>query len=473
MTASHPTDLGEMDAGQLNQIFSTGEASPVDAAKAALDRIERFNPSVNAFAYVVPDMALAAARQSEQRWRRGEPLGPLDGIPATIKELTSVIGIPTRKGPAFGETEPSKTEPLAVQRLRAAGVSIIGTTTSPELGWKGVTHSPATGATVNPWNRGRAAGGSSGGAAVAAALNMGVIHDGSDGAGSIRIPASFCGVFGFKPSYGWIPPSSTTPHFELAHRGPLARKVADAALFLHASAGYTPEAAFGYCPSQVPDWRAELLQGVKGLRIGYSRALGYADVSRDVAAAVDRAAARLEELGCIVEEAEPGFADPHDSLTILWSVALANVVKSMRLTREQEDQVDPGLLELARAGLSIDADSYVEARMVLGDLRVHMARFHQTYDVLLLPTMPITAFDAGHDVPPESGMKSWSEWSPFTYPFNMTSQPAASVPCGADRDGMPVGMQLVATWYGDTTVLRIAHAYQEAFGETFPSGPRN
>lgn len=472
MTASYPTDLGEMDAEQLSHLFGTGEASPVEAARAALDRIERFNPSVNAFAYVVPDMALAAARQSEQRWRRGEPLGPLDGIPATIKELTPVIGIPTRKGSALGESEPAKAEPLAVQRLRDAGVSILGTTSSPELGWKGVTHGPATGATVNPWHRGRAAGGSSGGAAVAAALNMGVIHDGSDGAGSIRIPASFCGVFGFKPTYGWIPPSSTTPHFELAHRGPIARKVGDAALFLQASAGYTPHAAFGYCPPQLPDWRVELQQNVSGLRVGYSRSLRYADVSSDVAAAVDRAAARLVELGCIVEEAEPGFSDPHDSLTTLWSVALANVVKSMQLTSEQKKRLDPGLLELARSGVSVSADAYVEARMVLGDLRVHMARFHQRYDALLLPTMPIVAFDAGHDVPPGSGMKSWTEWSPFTYPFNMTSQPAASVPCGMDKDGMPVGMQLVGAWYGDGTVLRIAHAYQEAFGQPFPSAPR-
>lgn len=468
MAANTPTDLGDMDAVQLHRLFSSGEASPVDAVQAALDRIARFNPGVNAFAHVVPDLALAAARQSEQRWQRGEPIGPLDGISATIKELTSVIGIPTRKGSALGETEPATTEPVAVQRLRSAGVCILGTTCSPELGWKGVTHGPATGVTVNPWNHGRAAGGSSGGAAVAAALNMGVIHDGSDGAGSIRIPASFCGVFGFKPTYGWIPPSATTPHFDLAHRGPLARKVADAALFLQASAGYTPEAAFGYCPPEVPDWSAALHQDLKGLRIGYSRRLGYATVAPDVATAVERAARRLGDLGCSIDEVDPGFANPHDALTILWSVALANVVKAMRLSHAEEQQMDPGLLDLARAGLTISADAYVEARMAMGELRVRMARFHQTYDALLLPTMPLTAFEAGLDVPRGSGMQSWSEWSPFTYPFNMTSQPAASVPCGFDRDGLPIGMQLVAAWYEDGTVLRIAHAYQEAFGETFP-----
>lgn len=471
MNSTSPTDLGEMDAEQLQTAFRSGAASPVEAAKAALQRIERFNPVVNAFAHVAPDLALAAARQSEERWRRGEPRSPLDGVPGTIKELTAVIGIPTRKGSALGETEPSRTEPLAVQRLRAAGLTILGTTSSPELGWKGVTHGPATGATLNPWHTGRAAGGSSGGAAVAAALNMGVVHDGSDGAGSIRIPASFCGVFGFKPTYGWIPPSATTPHFELAHRGPLARKVADAAHFLRVSSGYTPEAAFGYCPPEVPDWRAMIEADLAGLRVGYSRALGYARVATEVAAALDGAAGRLAELGCIVEEADPGFADPRPHLFVLWSTALANVVKTMKLTAAQEERLDPGLLELARAGLAVSADAYIEARMAMGELRVQMARFHQRHDVLLLPTMPIVAFEAGRDVPPGSGMKDWTEWSPFTYPFNMTSQPAASVPCGVDADGLPIGMQLVGPWYEDATVLRLAHAYQRAFGQPFPEAP--
>lgn len=472
MSPTSPTDLGEMDAEQLHGAFRSGAASPVEAAQAALARIERFNPAVNAFACLTPDLALAAARQSEERWRRGEPRGPLDGVPGTIKELTPVIGIPTRNGWALGETEPARAEPLAVRRLREAGLTILGTTSSPELGWKGVTHGPATGATLNPWHTGRASGGSSGGAAVAAALNMGVVHDGSDGAGSIRIPASFCGVFGLKPTYGWIPPSATTPHFELAHRGPLARKVADAAHFLRVSSGYAPEAAFGYYPPEVPDWRATIEADVAGLRVGYSRTLGYAYVAPEVAGALDRAAGRLAELGCIVEEADPGFADPRPHLAVLWSAALAHVVKTMNLTPAQEELLDPGLLRLARAGSRVDADAYVEARMAMGRLRVCMARFHERHDVLLLPTMPIVAFEAGHDVPPGSGMEDWTQWSPFTYPFNMTSQPAASLPCGADADGLPIGMQLVGAWYRDGTVLRLAHAYQRAFAHPFPAAPR-
>lgn len=470
MTA--PTDLGEMDAAGLHRLFRSREASPVEAAEAALARIERFNPLVNAFAHVTPELALASARQSEARWMRGEPRGPLDGVPATMKELTPVIGIPTRRGSGvLCDHERATSEPEAAARLRRAGVTILGTTSSPELGWKGVTHGPGIGVTRNPWNTSRAAGGSSGGAAVAAALNMGVIHDGSDGAGSIRIPASFCGVFGLKPSFGWIPPSATVPQFELAHRGPLARRVRDVVLFMEASAGYVPDAAFGYSPP-VPDWQSELGRSVKGIRIGFSRDLSLASPDGEVVAALERAAARFAALGCVVEEADPGFDDPHDSLTVLWSVALASSVKKLRLNREQEAGLDPGLIELVRQGQRYSADDYVEARLFVGGLRVAMAHFHEKYDVLLLPTMPIVAFEAGHDVPPGSDMQNWTEWSPFTYPFNMTGQPAASVPCGRSSDGMPIGMQLVARWYEDGLVMRLAHAYEEAFGEAFPSAPR-
>ena len=268
------TDLGEMTAAELSDLFASGEASPVEATRTALDRIERFNPSVNAFAYVVADAALAEAKASEDRWRKGEPLSAIDGAPTTIKELTAVKGIPWRRGSILGGTEPSTREIEIVERLRAAGATILGTTTSPEFGWKGLTHGPATGKTLNPWHTGRASGGSSGGAAVAAALNMGVLHEGSDGAGSIRIPASFCGVFGIKPTFGWIPADAPSALFELAHRGPLTRTVEDAAPF-----SSTPPPAgrrvrsTAIAPTPVPDWRKVVREGagVKGRKLAYSR----------------------------------------------------------------------------------------------------------------------------------------------------------------------------------------------------------
>ncbi len=462
-------EIGEMGAVELAALYRAHKVSPVEAVQVFLERIDRFDAALNIFAYVTPEIALAAARASEARWNRGEPLGPIDGLPVTIKELTSVVGIPYRNGSALGATEPATSEPLVVTRLRRQGVAILGTTTSPEFGWKGVTHGPTTGITTNPWKQDRAAGGSSGGAAVAAALNLGVLHDGSDGGGSIRIPASFCGVFGFKPSYGWVPPAMLSPHFDLAHRGPLTRRVEDAVLYFNAVAGPSADTVFGYCPPEVPDWGPSLRKDLRGLRVGYSRNLGYAEVSPDVSAALDRAAARLMELGVTVEEVGELFPNPNHAFMVLWHTAACNILGSMKLTADQEARLDPGFRAIAASGARLGANDYVEARLTSGRLRAVMVVFHQNYDALMLPTMPMPAFAAGLDVPEGSGMTDWSEWSPFTYPFNMTSQPAISLPCGFDRDGLPVGLQLVAANYRDDLVLRLAAGYQAAFPEPFPA----
>ena len=359
-----------------------------------------------------------------------------------------------------------------MERLRAAGVTILGTTTSPEFGWKGVTHGPATGTTVNPWRTDRASGGSSGGAAVAAALNMGVLHEGSDGAGSIRIPSSFCGVFGIKPSYGWIPTDRPTPVFELAHRGPLVRTVEDATLFMNATAGPTPRAFYGYCPSPVPDWQACLPEDIAGLRIGYSRNLGYAQVAPAVAEAIDRAAQRMVELGAIVEEADPGFANPQDALLALWYAAEALTIDTLAPTEELRAKLDPGLMRIYRKSAELTLRDYIAAMQVASELKVTMATFHQRYDALLLPTMPLTAFEAGQDFPGGIEGRDWSDWSPFTYPFNLTGQPAVTVPCGFDGDGLPIGLQFVGPRYRDDIVLRLAAAYQMAFPEEKLNAPR-
>lgn len=471
MTAPQKTDLGDMSATELAALFATRQASPVEVAHAALARIEAFDPHVNAFAYVVPEMALEAARASEARWAKGEPASPIDGAPTTIKELTAVKGIPWRRGSALGDKTPSTREILIVEHLKAAGAVILGTTTSPEFGWKGVTHGPAFGNTVNPWRIDRASGGSSGGAAVAAALNMGVLHEGSDGAGSIRIPASFCGIFGFKPTFGWIPADAPTALFELAHRGPLTRTVEDAALFLGQTTGGSPRALYGDCPDVVPDWRASLEGGVAGLRIGYSRNLGYASVDGQVAAAIDRAAQRMADLGAIVEEVDPGFASPQEALLTLWYAAEARSVDLAAPTAEQQALMDPGLLAIAEKGRRLTASDFIVALQAAADLKVKMATFHERYDALMLPTMPITALEAGVDIPKGAEMKDWSDWSPFTYPFNLTGQPAVSVPCGFDAGGLPIGLQFVARRFADTTVLRLAAAYQRAFPEPFPTAP--
>jgi aspartyl-tRNA(Asn)/glutamyl-tRNA(Gln) amidotransferase subunit A len=302
---------------------------------------------------------------------------------------------------------------------------------------------------------------------------MGVLHEGSDGAGSIRIPASFSGTFGIKPTYGWIPADTATTLFELAHRGPLTRTVEDAALFMNATTGPTPKALYGYCPTPVPNWLEGVkAASVKGMKIGYSRNLGYAEVQPDVAAAVERAAKRLADMGAIIEEVDPGFSNPQDALLALWYAAEARTVEMVNPTDEQKKLMDPGLIGIYEKGKAYSAIDYVIAEQVRADLKVTMALFHEKYDALMLPTMPVTAIEAGTDFPGGIEGKDWSDWSPFTYPFNMTGQPAVSVPCGFDAGGLPIGLQFVGPRYRDDIVLALAAAYQAAYPEEVLSAPR-
>ncbi|MDJ0933551.1 amidase [Breoghania sp.] len=459
------SDLAEMTAAELSALYASGAASPVEVAQNALDRIERINPDVNAFTYVVPESALADAKASEERWRKGEALSPIDGAPTTLKELISVKGIPLRRGSILGETEPATKDLEIVERLRGAGVTILGTTASPKFGWKGLTHGPAYGNTLNPRHTGRASGGSSGDAAVCAALNLGVLHEGSDGAGSIRIPASFCGVFGIKPTFGWVPADASSALFELAHRDPLTPTVEDAALFLNATTGWSPRALYGHCPSPVLDWRKIVREAgnLKGLKLAYSPTLGYTDVDPEVAAAVEKAVGRLAEMGAVIEEVDPDFASPQEVLKVLWYSAQAKALSAFTPSEEQKALMDPGFVRICEKGTTFSALDYIAARQARADLTVLMELFFQKYDVLILPTMPLTAFEARVDSPAGQEGEDWSDCSPFTYPFNLTGQPAATVPCGLDADGLPIGLQVVAANFRDDVVLSLTAAYPTPF----------
>src|SRR6185312_8862372 len=280
-------DLARCGAEALVHLFATKQASPVEATNATLERVKRYNPRYNAFCLVDEDAALASARASEARWLRGEPASHIDGVTATIKDIVLTRGWPTLRGSRSTDRKQLWDEDApAVARLREAGAVLIGKTTTPEFGWKGVCDSPLTGITRNPWNAERTPGGSSGGAAVAAALGMGCLHLGTDGGGSIRIPAGFCGLFGFKPTFGIVPVHPHSPAGTLWHQGPIARTVEDAALMLSVIA--RPDARDWYqSPPLNIDYRAGLNDGVKGLRIAYSRTLGYARVDPDVADKVD------------------------------------------------------------------------------------------------------------------------------------------------------------------------------------------
>ncbi|MEU4494731.1 amidase [Streptomyces sp. NPDC023998] len=461
------TDLTALTARQLLAGYERGDFSPVEATRAALERIEAVQPLVNAFVRVDADTALAQAQASAGRWHRGEPQGLLDGVPVTVKDLLLQRGGPTLRGSRTVQAEGSWDEDApSVGRLRAHGAVFLGKTTTPEFGWKGVTDSPRHGVTGNPYDPARTAGGSSGGSAAAVALGAGPLSLGTDGGGSVRIPASFCGIFALKPTYGRVPLYPSSPFGTLSHVGPMTRDAADAALLLDVISG-----------EDWRDWshlgpadgvRGTLTEGVKGLRIAYSPSLGgQVAVRPAVASAVRRAVGALAGLGAYIEESDPDIADPVEAFHTLWFSGAARLLQP--LGARQREQLDPGLREIAGRGARYSALEYlaaVDVRMALGR---RMGRFHTSYDLLVTPTLPITAFEAGAEVPAGSGHRRWTGWTPFTYPFNMTQQPAATVPCGVDEDGLPIGVQLIGARHADGLVLRAAHALYESGATTIPT----
>lgn len=469
--ATFPTSLSALTAQEALALFRQRRISPVDLVRDCLERIEAHNPGLNAFCHVDAEGALASARASEARWMTGAPCGPLDGIPATIKDLTLTRGMPTRRGSATTSAAgPWDVDAPITARMREAGAVILGKTTSPEFGWKGVTDNPLYGITRNPWNPELTAGGSSGGAAVASALNLGMLHQGSDAGGSIRIPASFTGTFGLKPTFGHVPQWPASAMTTLSHLGPMTRTVGDAILMMEVITG--PDARDGYAgPAYPPDSAAEVPDDLRGWRIAYSRDLGYVDVAPDIARVVDRAVDRLRGLGAEIVEIDPGFADPKAIFETLWFAGAARILST--LTPSQQDRLDPGFREIAEAGQRITLAQYLEARERRYDLTARMAAFHETFDLLVTPTMPLAPFAAGRDVPEAGNHRNWPDWTPFSYPFNLTQQPAASLPCGLDDGGLPVGLHLVGPRYRDRSVLGVARLLEPTLGRlTLPDSDR-
>ncbi|WP_298323120.1 amidase [Haloactinopolyspora sp.] len=454
---TEPADLSAVD---LLRAYRAGQLSPVEATQAVLQRIDDTNPELNAFCLVDHERALAAARESEHRWHRGEPVGLLDGVPTSIKDLVLTAGWPTLRGSHLIDPDQSWDEDApATARLREHGAVLVGKTTSPEFGWKGVTDSPLHGVTGNPWNPQRTAGGSSGGSAAAVARGMGPLSIGTDGGGSIRIPAGFSGIFGIKPTYGRVPHHPASPFGTLAHVGPMTRTVADAALMLDVLALPDPRDWSALPPTTV-EFRTAIETPIEGLRIAYSPDLGYVDVDPEVADAVRRAVDVLVRLGAEVEQVDPGFTDPVEAYEALWFSGAAKVVSAFG--ESAVEKIDPGLAAGVARGRDLTASDYLDATAVRVELGRRMGLFHQRFDLLVTPALPIPAFEAGHDVPPGSSHREWTGWTPFSYPFNLTQQPAASVPCGFTSDGLPIGLQVVGPRHADATVLAACHAYERA-----------
>ena len=453
------SDLASLTASELVGLFRRREASPVEATRAALMQIESLNDRYNAFCLVDAERALRDARASEARWREGKALSYVDGVPTTVKDVILTKDWPTLRGSRTVEASQDwKEDAPAVARLREAGAVLLGKTTTPEFGWKGVCDSPLTGVTRNPWDDRKTSGGSSGGAVVAAALRMGCLHLGTDGGGSIRIPAGFTGVFGIKPTFGRVPAYPLSPFGTIAHLGPIAASVEDAARMLTVMAA--PDDRDWYSlPYEPCDFTIGLAQGVRGLRMALSTTLGYATVDREISALVEAAAGKLAEAGAIVEHRDPGFPDPAGIFQAHWFSGAAHVRSA--IPRERWPLLDPGFDRIAAAGETIAHMDYLRRVNERAELGLHMARFHREFDVLLTPTLPLAAFEAGHVAPPGSDQADWAPWTPFTFPFNLTQQPAASIPCGFTAAGLPVGLQIVAAKHQDSLVLRVARAFEE------------
>jgi aspartyl-tRNA(Asn)/glutamyl-tRNA(Gln) amidotransferase subunit A len=448
-------DIAYKSAAELTVLYARRALSPVEAAQALFDRLEALQPKLNAFCLVDRDGALAAAGASERRWRDGKKLSPVDGVPATIKDLMLMRGHPTRRGSHLTDDVPDTEDSPAVARLKEAGAVILGKTTTPEFGWIAVGDSPLTGITRNPWNLERTPGGSSAGAAGAAAAGIGVLNLGSDGAGSIRIPACFSGVFGIKPTFGLVPAYPPSPMGLLSHHGPIARSVADAAAMLDVIGQPDPRDPY-WLPS-AGNFLDGIESGVRGWKIAFSPDLGYAKVDPEIAASVAAAARKFEELGAHVEQVGKIFDSPRETLLTLWGAGAARIVAG--IPAERLKQCDPGFLAVAEAGAGISAVEYLGADLARTALGRTMGTFHETYDLLLTPMMPVPPLPVGEDLSDPSN-QHWVDWSPFSYPFNMTRQPAASIMCGLTSSGLPIGLQIVGRLHTDAKVLRAARAFE-------------
>ena len=454
--------LNWLSATELTKLYKARKASPVDVAKACLAQIAAHDGKVNAMSLVDEAVALKMARASEKRWKSGAALSPLDGVPLLIKDILLVKGWPTLRGSKTVDRNQSWVHDApSVARLREAGTVFLGMTTTPEFGWKGVTDSPLSGITRNPWNLAMTPGGSSGGSSAGLAVGYAPLALGTDGGGSIRIPAAFAGVFGHKPSFGRVPAWPLSPFGTVAHIGPMTRCVKDAALMMNAMA--KPDARdWLSLPYERVDYAARLGAGVKGLRLAYSPRLGFdTAVQGDVARLVKQAVGALKRAGAKVVEIDPGFTDPAPTFRTLWWIGVRAAFG--HLPPEKLDLLDPGLRDVFEQSKAITVDEVIEANKQRGLLGSQMRQFMEGYDALLSPTLPITAFEAGRLQPGDPDNKGkWVNWTPFTYPFNLTQQPAASVPVGLGDDRLPVGLQVVGRMFDDQTVLRVAAFVERA-----------
>ncbi len=456
------TDMGFMPATEMIAAIKKKTLSPREIVEALLARVEKINPKVNAYCTVVPEMALEAAKKAEAEIRQGGKLGPLHGIPVSIKDLTLTAGIRTTFGSKIFEHHVPTEDALIVQRLKAAGAIVIGKTNTPEFGAGANTYNAVFGATRNPWKLSHTCGGSSGGAAVALACGLGPLATGSDLGGSLRIPASFCGVVGFRTSAGRVPIYPSLMGWDtLAVEGPMARTVGDTALMLSVIAG-----ADDRSPISLPGDGREFLAAVehpdiRGFKVAWSADLKVSPVDREIEAVAGAAAKRFTELGCTVEQAEPDFSRVREIIHV--TRALRMVTLHAEKLEKWRDQMNSNLVWNIEKGFPLTAQQVGMAEKERTALYHRVRQFFERYDLLLTPTVPVPPFPVEMPYPQEINGKpinNYQEWLYLTYAITVTGLPAISVPCGWTAEGLPVGLQIVGRRLGEATVLRAAAAFE-------------
>jgi len=455
------TDLCWMTATDLAHAIAKKRVSPVEVVDTILARIDKL-AALNAYVTLDAERARAAAKAAERAvTRRSARLGPLHGVPFSVKDLVVTKDVRTTFGtPIYRDNVPTMDAPI-VERLKAAGGIMIGKTNTPTLGWVGITDNLVFGLTRNPWNLDRTPGGSSGGAGAAVAAGLGALAVGTDGGGSIRKPAAFCGIFGLKPTYGRIPIHPHGASWSFSHLGPMTRTVADAALMMNVCAGPDPRDQYSL-PADGVDHVKALKGSLKGLRVAYSDTLGFAPaVDPEVRAATRSAAGEFRKLGCRVEHVDPAWPSPY----VCWrTIFLGGIAARLAPYRERRDEIDAGLRAIIEEALALSPTAYVEAWFERNAWAEHTRRFFERHDLLLTPTVATAAFEHGILYPDMIDGKPVSREasSAFTFPFNMTGEPAASIPCGFTRDGLPIGLQIIGRRFEDATVLRACAAFETA-----------
>lgn len=456
------TDLAFLSATETADLYRQGKVSPVEVTSACLDKIYAQNSNLNAFCLVDVSAAMEAARASEARFLSRQALSPLDGIPIAIKDLLLTKAWPTLRGSkTISANQLWDDDAPAVARLRESGAVLLGKTTTPEFGWKAVTDSPLTGITYNPWDMGRTPGGSSGGSAAALAAGMTILALGSDGGGSIRIPASFTSTVGLKPTSGRVPLWPPSAFGTMAHHGPMARTVHDVALLMDVIAAYDRRDVYAVLEPEGRFFK-NVNEGIRGIKIAFSANLGGSTVNSEVADVTSKAVELYQDAGILLEADEPFKAFSSKTIEEVWRIHwLSGLIKiSSLFAPETMAELDPGLLSLIQEGEKLTLPQFLEATSIRETLSISLNEFFQYYDLLLTPTVAISPFAAGLEVPENSSFNHWWQWSPFTLPFNLTRHPAISIPCGLTADGLPIGLQIVGRLGEDSLVLRAARAFE-------------